>query len=866
MAVHFTINNIHDLLESYVTNNKQIKRFGFGYYPDLEEMIQQSQEFPLLFATVERVSYPFMNQKTYNLSILVIDLLANDKTNERDVWSDSTQQLEDLYRYLVYNQNNYYDIQGTPDITLVTEKLSDFVAGGKMSLSFNVDFEQNDCGIAENGFNFQVPSFLPYPNQSSGSTFDCSDLLNCSSFTTLQQQILTKSDLSGSTFTGGIYAPSVSGATIYSGSTNLYDIFSTTDDNDITRVQPGVNIITGGTANNPIVNLVDSPSINNLSFSGLASGGNINAGTITGSTYYSGSTLLQTIINNSAFTGLTVSSTTINNGSNNAVLFQSGTTLYEDGSNFVWDNQNKRLGIGTVAPQALLHAERTTSNVYTYPNVATNQGLFRTLNSTNTANQYAGVSFSVSTDNNVSNATASIGVMQPTFNSGAGNMLFFTRLGSGGVTEKMRITSDGNFGVGLQTPTATVHIKGAGSTSATSALKIDNSSNTNLVTVLNDGKVGISNATPLATKLDIVDNTITSGNVMSITSSTITTGSMLKLASTSTVGNGSKMLEITSTGNNTTASKTNYGVHSTVGHYQGGGSTDIAGYFLGVSYGDASNVYGVQGIAGNGGGNANTSAGGYFQNTAGRNGVSTNYGVYASNTSNSGGINSYGAYFLNQATVNTLSCGVFAQEQAETATGLIHYGGYFITGVGVGAGANTNKFYGVRTLATATATGSTAYGAFLEVSGSGTKYGLIVSGGSVGIGTETPTAKIHIASGATTANSAPLKFSSGSSLTVVENGSVEYDGIDYFVSALGTRQNLNKGLSGSFSQIGAATTVFTVTFGGTQPNSTYKINVTPTNLLAAAAFYVTNKTSTTFDVTYIAGLTGTVTFDWILTQ
>jgi len=72
--------------------------------------------------------------------------------------------------------------------------------------------------------------------------------------------------------------------------------------------------------------------------------------------------------------------------------------------------------------------------------------------------------------------------------------------------------------------------------------------------------------------------------------------------------------------------------------------------------------------------------------------------------------------------------------------------------------------------------------------------------------------------------------------------------------------------SGSFSQVGTATTVFTVTIGTTQPNTTYRINITPTAALSAALFYVTNKTTTTFDVTYLAGLTGTVTFDWALNR
>ncbi len=80
----------------------------------------------------------------------------------------------------------------------------------------------------------------------------------------------------------------------------------------------------------------------------------------------------------------------------------------------------------------------------------------------------------------------------------------------------------------------------------------------------------------------------------------------------------------------------------------------------------------------------------------------------------------------------------------------------------------------------------------------------------------------------------------------------------------GTGQSTPVVVAASVSQVGTATTTFTVTIGATQANTTYKVNVTPTNLLSAAAYYVSNKTTTTFDVVYLAGLTGTVTFDWAL--
>lgn len=80
----------------------------------------------------------------------------------------------------------------------------------------------------------------------------------------------------------------------------------------------------------------------------------------------------------------------------------------------------------------------------------------------------------------------------------------------------------------------------------------------------------------------------------------------------------------------------------------------------------------------------------------------------------------------------------------------------------------------------------------------------------------------------------------------------------------GTGQTTPVVVANSFSGTGTATTAFTVTIGTTQANNTYKVVIEPTNLLAAAVQYISAKTTTTFTVTYLAGLTGTVTFDWAL--
>jgi hypothetical protein len=63
-------------------------------------------------------------------------------------------------------------------------------------------------------------------------------------------------------------------------------------------------------------------------------------------------------------------------------------------------------------------------------------------------------------------------------------------------TEKMRITSAGNVGIGEVTPTARLEVKGSGTTSATTALRIENANASSSMVVLDDGNVGIGTTSP----------------------------------------------------------------------------------------------------------------------------------------------------------------------------------------------------------------------------------------------------------------------------------------------------------------------------------------------------------------------------------
>ena len=65
-------------------------------------------------------------------------------------------------------------------------------------------------------------------------------------------------------------------------------------------------------------------------------------------------------------------------------------------------------------------------------------------------------------------------------------------------------------------------------------------------------------------------------------------------------------------------------------------------------------------------------------------------------------------------------------------------------------------------------------------------------------GTTAPTATLHLPAGTSSANTAPLKFTSGTNLTTAEAGAVEWNGTNLFITtSTPTRQTVNQGLTGS---------------------------------------------------------------------
>jgi len=166
---------------------------------------------------------------------------------------------------------------------------------------------------------------------------------------------------------------------------------------------------------------------------------------------------------------------------NKVAIWSDIDTLTND-TDLHWDATNDRLGIGTPNPSEKLHING---------NIRVSHG----------SKLYTNGTITIAADDN---------------GSGAGNILF-----ENGGTERMRIASNGNVGIGTNNPSVPLHVSGfarlgniqlKGSNSARSIYAIDNvdlllgTNNTEKMRITSDGKVGIGNDQP-EVSLDLGNNT-----------------------------------------------------------------------------------------------------------------------------------------------------------------------------------------------------------------------------------------------------------------------------------------------------------------------------------------------------------------------
>ncbi len=184
---------------------------------------------------------------------------------------------------MISGSTNLYDIFLQGPLTHVQPGLNTYTGGTASNPSINISgatlFYLSATSISATTFY-------------SGST-DLGTLLGTSGVISIQNGLNTYTggtvtnpsvNISGGTLSN-LSAGTFSAGTINSGSTNLYQIFAPFGTSGVIAVQPGLNIITGGTQAFPIVSTVQNPTFVSLS-----------ATSISATTFYSGSTNLDLLI------------------------------------------------------------------------------------------------------------------------------------------------------------------------------------------------------------------------------------------------------------------------------------------------------------------------------------------------------------------------------------------------------------------------------------------------------------------------------------------------------------------------------------------------------------------------------------------
>jgi hypothetical protein len=381
-------------------------------------------------------------------------------------------------------------------------------------------------------------------------------------------------------------------------------------------------------------------------------------------------------------------------GASGQVAYWSGTGTQTGSNNLFWDNANGRLGIGTSTPTINLQVEtsvNSSAGIYT-----------RNSNSGNLAYGYVNANNNLSASIDIRSHSSGHGVwantgMILTTSGLTGGMVLFA---SGNVpiafwtntVERMRIFGGGNISMGTSSDlSARLGIRGSGTTSATAALLVQNNTPTNLLQVLDNGRIsqtleGSSGSTAFGT------------SALSVATGANNTAFGANAGLSTTIGVSSSFFGLNAGRNNTSGNSNSFfGLNAGFSN-----STGPNNSFFGVSAGQSNTT-----------GSSNSCVGvlAGFNNTTGSNNTFLGYNA--------------GRYITGGATSNTISnnsifLGYDTRAAADNETNQIVIG-YQETGLGsnttiIGnASTVTTALRGNLLLGTTTTTGARA-----TVRGSGT--------------------------------------------------------------------------------------------------------------------------------------------------
>lgn len=134
-----------------------IKRFGCGQVTDIEAVLDNSGDFPMLWIIPQNIEVGD-NDLTYVFRVMVFDLVNMDDVPEQEVLSDTARTLIDVINIFKGDDLRVYDTDGAYtdytvssqiELTPFTERFNDYVSGWYGDIRIITDLDNNPC---VNGF------------------------------------------------------------------------------------------------------------------------------------------------------------------------------------------------------------------------------------------------------------------------------------------------------------------------------------------------------------------------------------------------------------------------------------------------------------------------------------------------------------------------------------------------------------------------------------------------------------------------------------------------------------------------------------------------------------------------------------------
>jgi len=156
-------------LGSIAYHHPQIKSYGFGDLAQCTNDLQTKQEpkYSRMYVVPGTVSLN-ENHLHYRFSIIIMDRVEDDQSNQTDVMSDTLRTVMDVWTILLQSytqrQGNFsWDlvVDENPDIFPFLERFETILGGWTLNLSFQVAFDYNSC-TPPMVTNFQFPDDLVF--------------------------------------------------------------------------------------------------------------------------------------------------------------------------------------------------------------------------------------------------------------------------------------------------------------------------------------------------------------------------------------------------------------------------------------------------------------------------------------------------------------------------------------------------------------------------------------------------------------------------------------------------------------------------------------------------------------------------------